>query len=99
MPGDLLRTPPLSKQLGDGLAEFAGLVSTLRRMATCSAHAPPSGGLQTVDTVPSRRLLRRSSRDTVDGALPILSAICRMLSQPAADRRSRSVRPATGTAG
>jgi len=84
---DLLRAPPLTKQLGDHAAELiVGLDSA--SMVTCSTRGGSPMSIEgLISAAGSRALrrssveaLRRSSREIVDGARPSRVAIARRLS-------------------
>ncbi len=65
-----------SGRIGQGSSRSAAWRRALRWTAPrCASNAPYR---------PSRRLLRRNSLDTVDGARPSLEAICRILNAIAA---------------
>ena len=86
---DLLWAPPLGQKLCDQLPQFAVGLDASPMVAGATRGRAPVGIERTV----TRLLvaLRRSSRDTVEGARPSRCAICRML-KPAWRRSAISIR-------
>ena len=74
---DLLWAPPLAQKLRDQLPQFAVGLDASPMVAGATRGRATVGIERTVTSTPVA--LRRSSRETVEGARPSRCAICRML--------------------